>query len=303
MYNDSAMKIVGHEKNISDFSKLLEMGSLAQAYLFVGPKHIGKTTVARELALTILCQSTSKKPCGQCENCRLFSVGNLPDFLDDSSEEVIGVEEIRQLIKFLDLAPYRSSHKVALISQAERMTEQAANAFLKTLEEPAMTTTIILTAEKENNLLETIVSRCQTVRFQIPDEEVVREHLARELSLSSEQVSELMNIAGGRIGLALEISQEDNKLTVIKELIAEFVKAYDGSYKTKFEFIEKYAKSVNLIADLEILENYFYHKMSNPEISGEDRLKITHILDRIAKSKEFIYRNINPGTILGSLVI
>ena len=303
MYNDSAMKIVGHEKILAEHLNLAEKGLISQAYLFVGPKHIGKTTVAKELGHTLLCQASSKKPCGFCENCRLFSGGNLPDLLIDDSEEGIGVEEIRQLIKFLDLASYRSSQKVALIGQAERMTEQAANAFLKTLEEPAQTTTIILTAEKEDNLLETIVSRCQTVRFNIPAEEAVREHLSRELSLPKEQIDELIKLSGGRIGLAIMISQDDKRIARTKELLSDFLEANDGGYKKKFNFVDKYAKSENLISDLEVLENYFYYQMSRKEMSGEERLKITHILDRIAKSKEYFYRNINPGTILGSLVI
>ena len=140
---------------------LLATNQLAHALLFIGPEGIGKATLANYLADALLCTS-QPRPCGSCKSCLLRQAGNHPDILQiDSSNSTIGVDAIRQLSHFLHGSAQQQPNKVVLLSQAEKLTEAAANALLKTLEEPPAHSFIILTSSSADRLPATILSRCQ----------------------------------------------------------------------------------------------------------------------------------------------
>lgn len=142
-------------------SALLSRDQLAHALLLTGPDGIGKSSLANHLADAILCTASSR-PCGQCKSCLLRRAGNHPDLLVlDSTASSIGVDAVRQLSHFLHGSAQQQSNKVVLLTQAEKLTESAANALLKTLEEPPQHSFIVLTSAAAPMLPATVLSRCQ----------------------------------------------------------------------------------------------------------------------------------------------
>jgi DNA polymerase III gamma/tau subunit len=149
--------ISGHKKQTELLQKALERGKLAHAYVFAGPAGVGKKTIAKKLGMRMLEEGVA----GSGERGDYFH----PDFLEISSEDGIKIEQIRELIYKLSLKPYQAKHKVALIDNAEQLTNEAANALLKSLEEPKDYTYIFLITSNAHSLPKTILSRCQKINF------------------------------------------------------------------------------------------------------------------------------------------
>jgi DNA polymerase-3 subunit delta' len=149
------------------FSRLTANHRLAHAYLLVGPQDSGKTQTALALAQMVNCESEGSKPCTECPACRKIASGNHPDVhvLGNDEMDTIKIEEIRFLLSRAHLMAYEAKTKVFIIRNIELMTLEAANALLKTLEEPAANTLMILTTSVPEANLDTIKSRCHTVKF------------------------------------------------------------------------------------------------------------------------------------------
>jgi DNA polymerase-3 subunit delta' len=147
------------------FSRLTANHRLAHAYLLVGPVDCGKTQTALSLAQLVNCESQTA--CGECEACRKIASGNHPDVHVIGNDEMdsIKIEDIRFLLSRAQLMAYEGGTKVFIIRNIERMTPDAANALLKTLEEPAANTLMVLTTSVPESNLDTIKSRCHTVKF------------------------------------------------------------------------------------------------------------------------------------------
>jgi DNA polymerase-3 subunit delta' len=197
--------IVGH----GPVGSLLEREALrpAQAYLFVGPSNIGKATVARRFAASLICAEHGNHE-GVCPSCRRVLGGNHPDVTVVRPEGAtsLSVEQAREVIARAPLSPVEADRKVIVFDDAGAMTDQAANAMLKTLEEPSASTVFVLVAESEFDLPSTVASRCRTVQFgRLREEDLVEALMAR--GVEEEQAREAASIAGGRPGLALDLAQ------------------------------------------------------------------------------------------------
>ncbi len=140
---------------------------LAHAYLFRGPEGVGKQLFARGLTAAVNCNHRQDlSACGVCSSCKKFAAGTHPDFLLVSPEKgTIKIAQIRKLTKDLSFAPYEAGTRVVLIEDVHTMRQEAANSLLKTLEEPPPNNLLILTADSAGHVLQTILSRCQTVPF------------------------------------------------------------------------------------------------------------------------------------------
>lgn len=194
--------IVGHTRVISLLTQELE--SPANAYLFVGATAVGKATVARHFATGLLCPTRDPS----CNICRRVREGNHSDFIVVSPEGSanLGVDQARMVVAQAAMAPVEGERKVFLFEEAGVMTDQAANAILKTLEEPTPTTVFILVAEAEDELPATVASRCRTVHFgRVPENELVA-RLTNE-GMDEEQAAEIARVSGGRPGLAMSLSR------------------------------------------------------------------------------------------------
>lgn len=164
--------IRGHDALVDHFRKLLASGRMPHAMLFVGPPSVGKTSFARAFAQGLLCERAAPEalnPCGVCPGCKQVAAETHPDFIAvrrPEDKQALPVETIRNLCGQLSMKPMSGKYRVAVVEDADNLTEESANAFLKTLEEPGPGSVLILIGSSPDTQLETVVSRCQVVRFQ-----------------------------------------------------------------------------------------------------------------------------------------
>ncbi len=213
----------GHAEVRDAFERAIARGRLTQAYLFLGPDGVGKFEFTRRLAQCILCERRTNAPldaCGQCSRCRPFLAGNHPDFLvvdrDPGKRELnvaklVGERDQRGkagLCYELSICPVAGSRKIAIINDADTMNDEAANALLKTLEEPPDGAILFLIVSNPDALLPTIRSRCQSVRFgPLPDAEIERFATAEGLATSPEEARLLASLSGGSRSVARRLAQ------------------------------------------------------------------------------------------------
>ena len=164
---DSFQSIVGQGAMASTLRTAVQQGRLAHAYLFCGPRGVGKTTAARVLAKTINCQSLTAEgeACNECESCRAFNEGRSFNIFELDAASNNSVEDIRQLTEQVTMPPALGKYKVYIIDEVHMLSVTAFNAFLKTLEEPPSYAIFILATTEKHKILPTILSRCQIYDF------------------------------------------------------------------------------------------------------------------------------------------
>jgi DNA polymerase-3 subunit delta' len=209
--------LVGHDWAVDLLREHVAKGSLRHAYLFTGPPGVGRRTLALRLAQAINCPQPPApgEPCRVCQTCRQLEQMQHPD-LSIVQAEVEGgtlkVEQVRELQHSLALTPYAVRYRVALLLRFEEAHQSAANALLKTLEEPAPQVVLAVTAESAEALLPTIVSRCEVLRLRPAPVEEVSQALQARRGLAPEQANLLAHISGGRVGYALRLSAAPEQL-------------------------------------------------------------------------------------------
>jgi len=197
--------IIGHSAVIALLRT--EAVNPAQAYLFVGPASTGKASAARRFAAAMLCQDDS--------NCRRRVLnGAHPDVIvvEPEGRQSITVDQARRTVAQASLAPLEANHKVFLFEEGGMMNDEAANALLKTLEEPTRSTIFLIVAESEDDLPETVASRCRRVVFGRVSEDEVKDGLVA-LGIEPDQAERAARISGGRPGLALSLATEPEVAT------------------------------------------------------------------------------------------
>lgn len=254
-------EVLGHQQNKEFLQKLLKPGSRPHALLFYGMGGIGKKMLALHFAKTFLCKSTSKKPCGICESCRLMDIENNsfahPDFYLLTAEEAgkdIKIEQVKEMAKQAAFAPVLSEHKVCIIDDAGQMTAEAANSLLKLLEEPPPGWMFILITQQAGRLLPTVLSRVVRLRFDAPDSSAVQQILKAKGITQNTQV--LAALAGGSPGRALSYNQADifairrEALDLLKKLPLQNPFGYIGA----LGWGEKYDRAAALL----LTEQFIY---------------------------------------------
>jgi len=184
----------------SFFLQRLEHDRLAHALMIEGPVGIGKNALAVEMVARLLCKEDLQQACGKCRSCHLLAGGAHPDRFDlnpEEGSEVIKVDQVRALINSLDLTTSISARKVAYIHPADSMNIAAANALLKSLEEPTGNAVLILVSSDPGRLPVTIRSRCQSIVIRQPDNRMVRDWLLERSGKSSGEISTALQAAGG----------------------------------------------------------------------------------------------------------
>jgi len=184
----------------SFFLQRLERDKLAHALMIEGPTGTGKTSLARAMVARLLCREEQDSACGHCRSCQVLAGSAHPDYFDlqpEEDSEVIKVDQVRALIAKLDLTTSISERKVAYIHPAEAMNAAAANALLKSLEEPAGNTVLILVSDNPARLPVTIRSRCQTITVTQPDPAIVSDWLQKSSGKPANLVIDALQAAGG----------------------------------------------------------------------------------------------------------
>ena len=214
--------ITGQDTPKRILKALLQNGTLPHALLFTGVPGLGKTAAATALAQACNCTgqghgSDSGSPggsaypvegCGVCRSCRKIEEGIHPDLIRIAPKgRMIRIETIRELLQTLAMKPYEARCRMVILSEAEELNPSAGNALLKVLEEPPARTVLVLTAQQRSDLLPTIVSRCQHLRFYPVRRQLLEETLVTHHGICARDASALATLAGGSIGKALKLKK------------------------------------------------------------------------------------------------
>lgn len=203
--------ILGQEKAIQFLMTVIQSGKMPHAYLFTGIPGVGKTTTALALAQAINCERpVDHQGCRVCRTCRQVEHGNFPDLMIIEPEgQNVKIEQIRELNRNLNYKPVSGAYRVSIIQQAETLTQEAANSFLKTLEEPPPGNILILNVIEPRDLLPTIVSRCQKIGFRPLAASMIADCLIKEHGVEEEKAALLARIAEGSLGRARMLLEDD----------------------------------------------------------------------------------------------
>ncbi|HZS94296.1 MAG TPA: DNA polymerase III subunit delta' [Chloroflexota bacterium] len=219
------MEIVGHRSQVSTLERAIALDTLPNALIITGPDGAGKTRLAREIARTLNC-TADERPCGQCVHCRQIASSAHPDVIFIARREgktAISIEQVRELREEAALRPYQARYKVYVVEGAETLTAQAADAMLKTLEEPPADLVLILTALDIAALPETVASRCRVVALSSVSESEIVAALRAE-GAGDEDAIALARLAGGSVGWALR-AYRTPKLRQDREILLERLQA------------------------------------------------------------------------------
>jgi DNA polymerase III subunit delta' len=218
--------------------------SLRHAYLFSGPRGVGRRTLALHFAQAINCPTPLEngQPCGTCRICRQIADMQQADLNILQAEEEGGtlkVDEVRDLQHMLSLAPYESAYRIALLLRFEEANASAQNALLKTLEEPNRRVILLVTADDPENLLPTIVSRCELMRLRPLPLDDLAAVLREKRDLEEDRARLIAHIAGGRPGYALRLIDDNSLLDTREESLQSCLKIMNYGKIERFLFVEK----------------------------------------------------------------
>ncbi|TES81600.1 MAG: AAA family ATPase [Dehalococcoidia bacterium] len=243
-------QLVGQDRAVTLLQRNLERGSVAHAYLLVGPPHVGKMTLALELAQALNCEA-AEPPCGECDPCRKVASGKHADVqvigLDtggnsnDKPRAEISIDQVREMQHSSSLPPFEGRHKVFIIDGAELMSNEAANCLLKTLEEPSEGVIFILLTANDSVLPDTVVSRCQRLELRPLPTSQVETTLSERRSLESAKTELLSRLCHGRLGWALTAADDDGLLQRRDQLMEKLVEVIRGDNELRFDYAAQLA--------------------------------------------------------------
>ena len=322
----SFSEIYGHDKIKEHLQAGIELGKVSHAYIFNGSLGAGKKEMAMLFAKTLQCAGEGKEPCNQCHSCIQADSSNQPDIIWVKHEKAasIGVDDIReQVIGDIQIKPYSSRYKIYIIDEAEKLTVQAQNALLKTIEEPPSYGIIILLTTNADIFLQTILSRCVKLDFKPVEDELVKKYLKDNYGTTDYETRFAVAFAQGNIGRAITIvtSKEfaqlkEEVLHVIKyakemsvgEIMAE-VKAINNYKLTIDDYLDLMAmwyrdvlvfKSVNDTNPLIFKDEIPLIKEQAVECSYEG---LNDILNAIDKVKIRLKANVNFDLVIELLIM
>ncbi|GGF41368.1 DNA polymerase III subunit gamma/tau [Echinicola rosea] len=269
-YRPSNFKsVVGQQHITTTLKNAIKNNHLAQAFLFCGPRGVGKTTCARILAKTINCENLSGdfEACNECESCKAFNTNSSFNVHELDAASNNSVDDIRNLVDQVRYAPQKGSYKIYIIDEVHMLSTQAFNAFLKTLEEPPKYAIFILATTEKHKIIPTILSRCQIFdfnRIQIKD---IAEHLKyiaseENISYEDEALRLIAAKADGALRDALSIFDlivtysAGNMLTYSETINNLHILDYDYYFKVTDALLAESVSNVLLIFD-EILKKGF----------------------------------------------
>ncbi len=243
-------QLVGQDRAVTLLQRNLERGSVAHAYLLVGPPHVGKMTLALELAQALNCEA-AEPPCGECDPCRKVASGKHADVqvigLDtggnsnDKPRAEISIDQVREMQHSSSLPPFEGRHKVFIIDGAELMSNEAANCLLKTLEEPSEGVIFILLTANDSVLPDTVVSRCQRLELRPLPTSQVETALSERRSLESTKTELLSRLCHGRLGWALTAADDDGLLQRRDQLMEKLMEVIRGDNELRFDYAAQLA--------------------------------------------------------------
>lgn len=301
--------IKGQTAPVSLLKRSLGSGKIAHAYIFEGIEGCGKKKTALALVKAIFCKDADG--CGKCPACRKVAALQHPDLhIVEPDGAFIKIDQIRDLQKELSFRPFEASKKVCIMEAAERLNPAAANAFLKTLEEPPGNALLILLTTNSGAVLPTILSRCQRLSFSPLSSELIEEYL-RETGVPAESAKVAASLAGGSMKKALEISGEDT-LRKRDQILERISSLSTGEIAPLFSLAEELGSDRDGAAEVLDLLTAFWRDVMllqsggkdptnrdilyllNEEVARSTLEKTMEKIELVSRSRQALQRNVNP---------
>lgn len=303
--------IIGHENIIKSFDSIINKDRFSHAHIFLGESGIGKSLVAKALAIKLIGKTQFK------------DYVDIVEFKINEKKLSIGVNDIRLIIEEINKKPYETDKKVVIIHDAHKMTTQAQNAFLKTIEEPAKNVSIFLLCENIENILDTIQSRCQIHKLKPLNREEMKRYLKYKYNdLQDEELELLLSFSRGIPKNADKLKNDQifnskrdkfiNMLLSIKDMNSEEIFNDDNVINTPVDWEDFFDISISFIRDTII-----YKEIGNNDlIINKDKLekvkqcanifsfhKLNDIITIINETRENIDRNVNNALVFNVMLL
>ena len=318
--------IVGHEEIIKHMKNSIAMGKVSHSYIFAGEAGSGKKLLARTYAMALQCESGDAEPCLKCDSCKRAISKNHPDIIYVTHEKpnTISVEEVRtQIVDDVAIKPYYGKYKIYILPEAEKMTPQAQNAILKTIEEPPAYGIFMLLTNNVDMLLPTIQSRCVRLDVKPVSDDLVKKHLMENLHVTDYQADVDASFAQGNIGKAEAAAQSaefenitGNALEILKKIpdmemadLIEYVKKLTSEKDSIYDYLDLFQmwfRDVLMFKATYEVDNLIYKQEINT-IKEQARVRsyegLEKILEAIDRAKIRLRANVNFETAIQLLFL
>lgn len=252
--------ILGHDTIKQHFQKAIELHKVSHAYILAGEAGMGRKSLAHAFALTLLCEKGGSQPCMNCHACKQVLSGNHPDLIHVTHEKPasIGVDDIREQIHdTIMIRPYSSYYKIYIVDEAEKMTIQAQNALLKTIEEPPSYAVIILLTTNGDLFLPTILSRCVQLKLKPLQDSVISEYLVEALGISESEARLYAAFARGNLGKAIKLCGSEEFKDMYKRLLAMLRNIRNMDISDLLEFIKRLKEEMDIYECLDFMQVWY----------------------------------------------
>jgi DNA polymerase III subunit delta' len=304
MYN---WNIIGHKKQLELIEHDITSHSLAHAYLFAGPSHIGKFAIAKMFVNILQCTNNL---CHTCSTCKQLQAGSHPDtIVIDNEEKSIKIERIREVIGKLQMTK-QASYKVLLINGAHKLTPEASNCLLKTLEEPPPHTIIIMTTNNVRDMLPTIISRVRLVKFSAYSQTFLAEKLSELYPETDKKtLNQVCSLSLGKSGRAIKLLEDSDLLASYRtmyNMLCEFLE--DKPIYRKFGLVDEILSDERDNKEFLDIFTHLVRSRLHQELSTQDKKPskkeyYLELLSKLEETRDLLKRNINARLALESLAL
>ena len=329
-------QVIGQTTAVSLLQRSLERKALAHAYLFVGPPHVGKMTLALNLAQALNCEA-AKIPCGECTSCQKIALAKHADVdiigLDHERNSAeakprveIGIDQIRQMQHSSSLPPFEGRYKVFIIDGAELLSSEAANCLLKTLEEPVGKVIFILLTTDDRLLPATVISRCQRLELPPMPTTEVEAALSSSWGVEPQKAKLLARLCHGCLGWAISAAGDDGLLQLRAQRMERLFDIINADYEERFAYaaqlVAQFSQSRRVVQevldlwlhfwrDLLLVKAGYSQAITNVDLeatlinmaSDYSLAQIKTVINSIQAAGEQLRQNANPQLVLEVLML
>lgn len=322
---DSFKDVIGHKNVISYIENAVRQDKVSHAYILNGARGSGKKMLAMLFGATLLCENKGADPCNNCHSCKQVDSRSHPDLINiESLDSSIGVDVIRTRVNNdIMIKPYQGPYKIYIIDGADRMTEQAQNALLKTIEEPPEYAVIFLLTENAEKLLPTITSRCVMLKLRNIKDKLIKKYLMEKLEVPDYKAQMCTAFAQGNVGRAVLLAKNEKYDEIREEAVRllkniremEFdavleairhIHTYKLDVEEYFDIIMVWYRDVLMYKATREVDKIVFKELI-PEIKERARKSsyegIELVLESLEKSKARLRANVNFNLVMELLFL